>query len=454
MQDMTADEDERGEQWGGGHGLGPSVSLFSWGPGDSIIVSAASTHRARPAHESFGGGDVLMPLMPTGGIDGTGCTLLEYRMHNPWGLWRHQRYVQRPFQLFFAEAHNVWSERIRETIAIGMDRSEDPVKKGNEEPLKKQQRRRDLLSDETRQYKELYGTLMARVFEYPDTELHDERENWRQLGRLLYRGHQAWHLAHIIITHLSRPNPAHQQAHRDLPFDLPFDLVHWLQEHTPADVFNAATSQPFLGNEPNETWWRSMCNFVMHFYIDQAVSMLEQLKGDGKCGQDGYTMVEQIKMLLLELKDMEDRVDQNKDIRQSWRQWKKRQEWMTIDRLIRSNKSPICAHVDVLMRILMGQEDAIAKHAQNWLQNVAARMMFGRTEAVLGVADLASLTEDALNIDTPEPDEAVLVHLMRLDMQAAVQHFFTTLQDWWSAAHLADVLYRGLRALVVQKYLL
>ena len=100
-----------------------------------------------------------------------------------------------------------------------MDRSEDPVKKGNEEPLKKQQRRRDLLSGETLQYKELYGTLMARVFEYPDTELHDERENWRQLGKLLYRGHQAWHLAHIIITHLSRPNPAHQQAHRDLPFD-------------------------------------------------------------------------------------------------------------------------------------------------------------------------------------------------------------------------------------------
>jgi len=202
--------------------------------------------------------------------------------------------------------------------------------------------------------------------------------------------------------------------------------------------------QPFYGNEANEEWWSSLCNFVMHLYIDQAVSMLEQLKSEPACGQDGQDMADEVKQLLLELKNMEDRVDQNLDIKQSWRQWKLQDRWVRLENLIRSKHSPICSQVDALLRILKGQEEAIGERAQSWSQNVVARMMFGRIEAVLGVADLASYTEDALNTQlAPEPDEAVLVDLMRLEMQGAVQHFFTQLHDWWSAAHLADVLYRG-----------
>ena len=77
-----------------------------------------------------------------------------------------------------------------------------------------------------------------------------------------------------------------------------------------------STSQPFLGSEPNEEWWRSLCNFVMHLYVDQAVQMMEQLKNEEACGHDGQIMAEQLKMLLLDLKNMEDRVDQNLDIKQ------------------------------------------------------------------------------------------------------------------------------------------
>jgi len=125
------------EQWGGGHGIGPNVSLFCWGPGDSIIVtapSAAEPERAAPANSSSRGGDNL-PRMPTGGTE-----LHEYRLHAPWGLWRHHRHVQRPFELFFAGAQNVWSENIRQTIQIGMGESQVEA-------------RRALLSDETFQYK-------------------------------------------------------------------------------------------------------------------------------------------------------------------------------------------------------------------------------------------------------------------------------------------------------------
>jgi hypothetical protein len=282
---------------------------------------------------------------------------------------------------------------------------------------------------------------MSRVFEYPDTELRDERENWRQLGRQLYRGHQAWHLAHIIISHMSRPVPTHPSA---LHYDLPFDLVHWLQEHTPADVFNVNTNQPFLGNEPNEEWWSSLRSFMMHLYIDQAVSMLESLRREPACRQDGQDMADEVKELLLELKHMEDMVDQNLDIKQTWRQWQRQERWIRLENLILAKTSPICTQMDTLRRILKGQESVIVEHAQSWSQNVVARMMFGRTDAVLGVADLASYTEDALSQQgDPEDEEAVLVDLMCLEMQGAVQRFFTHLDDWWSAAHLADVLYRG-----------
>ena len=98
----------------------------------------------------------------------------------------------------------------------------------------------------------------------------------------------------------------------------------------------------------------------------------------------------------------------------------------------------LCPQVDAMLKILQGQEEAISQHAKSWSQAVVARMMFGRQEAVLGVADLASYTDDALNTHQSDPEEAVVVDLMRLDVQGAVQNFFTELHDWWSAAHLAD----------------
>lgn len=90
-----------------------------------------------------------MPRMPVGGAE-----VHEYRLHKPGGLWRHRRYVQRPFQLFYAETQNVWSECIRETIRIGMDES-------------RIEERRDLLCDETFQYKvELHVRATAHMFKH------------------------------------------------------------------------------------------------------------------------------------------------------------------------------------------------------------------------------------------------------------------------------------------------
>ena len=284
------------------------------------------------------------------------------------------------------------------------------------------------------------ATMISVPDRYPDADLHEEKQEVSKLGRLLYRGHQAWHLAHIIISHMSRPASSTRDAQH---YDLPFDLVHWLQEHTPADMFHANTSQPFIGLKPNVEWWRSLCNFVMHLYIDQAVAMLQELRREEAGGEDGQHMAELLGYLLNQMRSMEDKVDQNLDITQPWREWKALRQWQVLEDFVRKRQSSICAQVDALLKILQGQEEAISTHAKSWSQAVVARMMFGRQEAVLGVADLASYTDDTLNTLSSDPDEAVIVDLMRLDVQGAVQNFFTVLHDWWSAAHLADVLYRG-----------
>ena len=125
---------EYGDQWGGGHTVGPGVALFSWGPGDSIVVVGAPAEPEQPANASSRGGEDA-PRMPAGGTE-----LHEYRLHSPGCLWRHRRYVQRPFQLFFAEAQNEWSWCIRRTLQIGM---------GDSYVVQ----RRAMLADETKQYK-------------------------------------------------------------------------------------------------------------------------------------------------------------------------------------------------------------------------------------------------------------------------------------------------------------
>ena len=122
-----------GDEWA--RGLGPGVALFSWGPGDAIVVAGLPSEPEQPANASSRGGEDALPRMPAAGSE-----LHEYRLHSPGCLWRHRRYVQRPFQLFFAEAQNEWSERIRQTLEIGM--GDSLVEK-----------RRALLADETLQYK-------------------------------------------------------------------------------------------------------------------------------------------------------------------------------------------------------------------------------------------------------------------------------------------------------------
>uniref|UniRef100_A0A7S0HBQ5 Nuclear pore complex protein Nup85 n=1 Tax=Hanusia phi TaxID=3032 RepID=A0A7S0HBQ5_9CRYP len=274
----------------------------------------------------------------------------------------------------------------------------------------------------------------------------------------LYRGHQAWHLAHIIIKHLS-PRPASLNA------DLPFDLVHWMQEHNPSDLFQGGSTQPFLTDgatcRANDEWWRTLYHFIMHVYIDQAVEMLSLIGREGsyayQCGEDGLEMVDVMISLLVgggeagenvSLFELENMVDNNMAIDSYWRVWTTRKEWSYLDKLVQKGASPICKKMATMVKIMKGSEDEISANAYSWLQIVVTRMLFGRSETVLGVADLASYADDALTVHgqfvrKPEDEESVIKDLLRLDMQGAVQHFFTDLKDWWSSAHLADVLYRG-----------
>lgn len=125
---------EYGDQWGGGKEVVPGVALFSWGPGGTIVVVEAPVETEQPANASSRGGEDA-PRMPAAGTE-----MYEYRLHSPGCLWRHRRYVQRPFQLFFAEAQNEWSGCIRRTLQIGM---------GDSYVVQ----RRAMLADETKQYK-------------------------------------------------------------------------------------------------------------------------------------------------------------------------------------------------------------------------------------------------------------------------------------------------------------
>ncbi len=68
------------------HGL----SLFSWAPGDSIVVTippAGSTSTAVALQDDHDMGEHQQ------------CKLGEYRMHRPWGLWRYANAFMRFFLL-------------------------------------------------------------------------------------------------------------------------------------------------------------------------------------------------------------------------------------------------------------------------------------------------------------------------------------------------------------------
>ena len=411
------------------------VTLFSWGPGDDLVVTSGQIPQ--------GVSETASPDERRRAVS-RGADLSWIRLNLPWSLWKNRNFVQAPLQMFYSEAQNVWSQSISRALSVVVDAA-------------KKNARRMLLADEINEYKELYCTLLTRMVENVENLQEGDAALAKDMLSRLYRGHQAWHLAHIIIKHLS-PRPANMNA------DLPFDLVHWMQEHNPSDLFQGGSSQPFLTDgasyRANDDWWRALFHFVMHVYIDQAVEMLSLIGRDGpfahQCGEDGVEMVEVMLSLLVgggeggevSLFELENMVDNNVAIDSYWRVWTTRKEWTYLDKLVQRGASPICQKMATMVKIMKGSEDEISAHAYSWLQIVVTRMLYGRSETVLGVADLASYADDALTVHgqfvrKPEDEESVIKDLLRLDMQGAVQHFFTDLKDWWSSAHLADVLYRG-----------
>jgi hypothetical protein len=422
-------------------GGAPRVSLFAWGPGDEIVMTSPDSGIHRQLSRRVVQDSPLEdPEEDDGGVAGRRPVqnLYEVRLHRPWNLWRHREDIQLPFQAFYGETQCVWSQACARALATGMDDAT-------------LEERRAALPQEIWEYKEHYSNLMRRVSGFgnrmPDSLGQDEQAEFGSLLNMLYRGHQAWHLAHVVIKHLS---PLPPQTHADLPFD----LVHWTQEHEPLDLWEdikrTQRLQPFTAQgAPNEGWWTVLYRYVMLVWVDQAVEMLQELKAS--VGEEGCRLVELVESLVEGLIHMEDHLASNRPIDAEWRAWTRRREWNDAEALMGSpgGAVAIVPQVRVLLNIMQGNVEDIARHAARWHHSVVAQMMFRRSGTVLGVADLANVVEDALETQSGSdeeqggPDESVVRDLLRLDMQQAVQHFTEHLSDWWSAAHLADLLYRG-----------
>lgn len=306
--------------------------------------------------------------------------LHEMRLHRPWDLWHHREDIQLPFQAFYGEAQSVWSQACATALEKGMDDAT-------------LEERRAALPQEIFEYKEFYSNLMRRVSNFgnriPASMGKDELAEFGSLLTLLYRGHQAWHLAHVIVKHLA-PLPPNSHA------DLPFDLVHWTQEHEPLDLYEdikrTQRLQPFeASGAPNPDWWTVLYRYVMLVWVDQAVAMLAELKEEhaARLGDEGQKLVALSEELVEGLIEMEDDLATNRPLDAKWRAWTRRREWSDADTTIASSvggASSIAPQIRTLLNIMRGHVDEIAAHASKWHHSVVAQMMFRRSDTVHAAA--------------------------------------------------------------------
>jgi hypothetical protein len=332
----------------------------------------------------------------------------------------------------------VWSQATSRAAAGGMHDSS-------------LEERRVLLPAEVHDYKELYFQLMRRVARFTnelsssssssssppsEEELRTDISDFQSLCELLYRGHQAWHLAHIVIKHLV-PQPRGRSS------DLPFDLVHWVQEHDPLDLYTDVKLQtrctPFDqgSQQPSQEWWTVLYRYAMHCWVDQACDMIQELIDEHPGRLDGgvHEALVAAQAILEGLTVSEDAADMAQPVEVAMREWSSMEEWHIVESWSVGG-GLLAKELGVLMRIMRGSMDDITAHAKTWVQSVTAQMMYRRSDNKLGVADLANVVEDVLvqwgdsGGTTPggEDHESVIKALMRLDMQAAVQVPFPSLK--------------------------
>ncbi|KAI9523384.1 Nucleoporin nup85 [Dissostichus eleginoides] len=216
-------------------------------------------------------------------------------------------------------------------------------------------------------------------------------------------------------------------------------LLDWVRLHK-ADVDEKAR-EVLQSESPAEhkDYWDVVLSYVMQGRLEESRQMLVKQATLHPAPRNMYKLMDTLLSKMPFYNPGGNQTLTEYDVK--WRHWHEE-----VDRCLQDNSFASNKHLEIICRILVGDEDALLEHKEllgTWYHFLVTRLLFSHptvqpTELHYYAQSCMTMFLDSRSV--PEPLDNILLAAFEFDIHQVIKECSIALNNWWFVAHLTDLL--------------
>uniref|UniRef100_H2M1F7 Nuclear pore complex protein Nup85 n=1 Tax=Oryzias latipes TaxID=8090 RepID=H2M1F7_ORYLA len=216
-------------------------------------------------------------------------------------------------------------------------------------------------------------------------------------------------------------------------------LLDWVRLHK-ADVDEKARDV-LQSDSPAEhrDYWDVVVSYVLQGRLDEARQMLGKKATLTPAANNIYKMMDNLLSKMPFYNPGGTQTLTEFDVK--WRHWHEE-----VDRCLQDNSFASNQHLEVICKILLGDEDTLLEHKDllgTWYHFLVSRLLF--CHPTVKPTELHYYAQSCMTMfldsrSAPEPLDSILLAAFEFDIHQVIKDCSIALNNWWFVAHLTDLL--------------
>jgi len=216
-------------------------------------------------------------------------------------------------------------------------------------------------------------------------------------------------------------------------------LLDWVRLHK-GDVDEKA-GEVLQSESPTEhpAYWDVVLSYVLQGRMDEARQILVKQANVQPAARAMFKLMDSLLMKMPFYKPGSNQTLTEFDVK--WRHWHEE-----VDRCLQDNSFASNAHLEVICKILAGDEDTLLEHKEllgTWYHFLVTRMLFNHP--TVKPPELHDCAQSSMDMfldmrNAPEPLDSILLAAFEFDIHQVIKDCSIALNNWWFVAHLTDLM--------------
>lgn len=216
-------------------------------------------------------------------------------------------------------------------------------------------------------------------------------------------------------------------------------LLDWVRLHK-ADVDERAR-EVLQSESPAEhrDYWDAVVSYVLQGRLEEARQMLVKQATLQPAARNMFKLMDNLLSKMPFFNPGGTQTLTEFDVK--WRHWHEE-----VDRCLQDNSFASNKHLEVICKILVGDEDTLLEHKEllsTWYHFLVTRLLFCHptvkpTELHYYAQSCMTMFLDTRSV--PEPLDSILLAAFEFDIHQVIKDCSIALNNWWFVAHLTDLL--------------